>query len=147
MEELLKGALIALGYSLYDLEISNHGRMFRIFIEKESEKSRLDGGIGLTDCEAASRHLQRVLEVENIDYERLEVSSPGLDRKLKSAENFERFKGHEVDVQFRALVQGRRHIVGVVDSVVGNEIGLKVGAESFRFAISDLKRARLVPKI
>src|SRR5688572_2177878 len=113
LEELLKTAVEAVGYRLTDWELSNHGRMLRVFIEKLGEERDPLGGVTLTDCESASRQLQRVLEVEGIDYDRLEVSSPGLDRRLKTAGDFERFAGETADVHLRQLVNGRRHVVGV----------------------------------
>ena len=67
-----------MGYELVDLQVSNRGGLLRLFIDKP-------GGIGLEDCAAVSRQLIRVLEVEGIDYDRLEVSSPGLDRPLRKA--------------------------------------------------------------
>ena len=70
MEELLKKSLGALGYQLADFDLSNHGKMLRIFIEKIHEVNDPSGGITVADCEAVSRHLQRVFEVDGIDYDR-----------------------------------------------------------------------------
>jgi len=147
LEELLKKSIGALGYQLADLELSNHGKMLRIFIEKEHEINDPSGGITVADCEAVSRHLQRVFEVDGIDYDRLEVSSPGLDRKLKTGADFSRFVGFEADVHLRLLVDGRRHVTGVVSEVSGNQVKLDTGSGLFAFEIANLKRARLVPKL
>jgi ribosome maturation factor RimP len=147
VEQLLRTAVEALGYHLADWDLSNHGRMLRVFIEKLPQEKDPQGGITLSDCEAASRQLQRVLEVEGVDYERLEVSSPGLDRKLKTAADFERFAGQEADVVLRSLVNGRRHVVGVVRRVEGGSVELDSGGQPFRFDLANLKRARLVPKL
>jgi len=145
LEQLLKTALSALGYELADWEKSNHGTMLRVFIERPlEEESR---GITLNDCEAASRQIQRVLEVEGVEYGRLEVSSPGLDRRLKTAADFARFTGREADVELRTLVNGRRHIVGMVDRVEGDSIELQAEGGCFRFNLANLKRARLVPQV
>ncbi|MCC6474508.1 MAG: ribosome maturation factor RimP [Burkholderiales bacterium] len=143
LERVLRGAVRAVGCELADWEISNHGRMLRVFIEKEREECP----VTLNDCESASRQLQRVLEVEGLDYGRLEVSSPGLDRRLKTAREFERFAGREADVTLRTLVEGRRHVVGVVRSVEGDRVELQTGSGPFSFRLDDLKRARLVPKL
>ena len=70
-----------------ELQSANGGRMLRLFIDKP-------GGIGVEDCAAVSRQLSRVLEVEGIEYDRLEVSSPGLDRPLRKGSDFARFAGH-----------------------------------------------------
>jgi ribosome maturation factor RimP len=147
LETLVDTALKAVGYHLADLELSNHGRMLRVFIEKSVEGSDPQGGVSLGDCEAASRQIQRVLEVEGVDYERLEVSSPGLDRKLKSAADFARFAGQRADVQLRALVNGRRHVVGAVIRVDGDSVEMDADGSAFRFDLANLKRARLVPRL
>jgi ribosome maturation factor RimP len=151
--ELLKTALSAVGYQLADWENANNGKLLRVFIEKQLEQpeqlkqSGPVAGITLEDCEAASRQIQRVLEVEGIEYGRLEVSSPGLDRKLKTAADFARFAGHEAIVEFRSLVNGRRHIVGMVERVEGDSIELHAEGGSFRFDLANLRRARLVPRV
>ncbi|MFM9968920.1 MAG: ribosome maturation factor RimP [Burkholderiales bacterium] len=147
MEELFRKSVGVLGYVLSDLEISNHGRQLRVFIEKSSDSKEPGGGITVTDCEDVSRHMQHVLEVEGIDYERLEVSSPGLDRKLKTSADFARFSGLSADVNLRVLVEGRRHVAGTITEVVGDKVTLNVDGAMFAFDIANLKRARLVPKL
>ena len=147
LETLLEAAVKAMGCRVADWELSNRGKMLRVFIEKSDGGSDPQGGISLGDCEAASRQIQRVLEVEGVDYDRLEVSSPGLDRKLKSAADFARFAGHTADVHLRSLVQGRRHVTGVVKSVDGEIVELEEDNGPFRFDLANLKRARLVPRL
>ena len=75
------------------------------------------------------------------------MSSPGLDRKLKTAADFQRFRGRAADVLLRVLVDGRRHVVGVVKEVEGEQVELDVEGVSFRFELSNLRRARLVPEL
>lgn len=147
MEDLLRTAVEAVGYRLADWDLSNHGKMLRVFIEKSSQDKDALGGVTLGDCEAASRQLQRVLEVEGIEYDRLEVSSPGLDRRLRTAHDFERFAGERADVHLRQLVNGRRHVIGVVKGVKGENVELEADTGPFSFRLADLKRARLVPKL
>jgi ribosome maturation factor RimP len=147
LEVLIRSALNALQLRLADLDLSNHGRVLQVFIEKESEVSDPGGGVTLLDCEAASKHLQRVFEVEGVDYDRLEVSSPGLDRKLKTVGDFARFVGLPVDVHLRSLVNGRRHIVGIIQSAHDEKIGIGTTEGPFVFELSNLKRARLVPQL
>ena len=147
LEELLKKSVGAVGYQLADFELSSRGKHLRIFIEKIGEGNDPSGGISVSDCETVSRHLQRVFEVDGIDYDRLEVSSPGLDRKLKSQTDFRRFSGLEADVTLRLLVNGRRHVVGVIQEVAGDQVTLATEGGPFVFAIANLKRARLVPKL
>ena len=74
LEGILETTLTGLGYELVDAQVSNRGRFLRIFMDKP-------GGITVDECAAVSRHLSRLFEVEGIDYDRLEVSSPGLDRE------------------------------------------------------------------
>lgn len=147
MEELVRKSIGALGYFLADLDISNHGKQLRVFIEKSDQLAEPGGGISVTDCEAVSRHLQRVFEVDGIDYERLEVSSPGLDRKLKTSVDFSRFAGFQADVYLRILVDGRRHVLGTISEVSGGQVKLDTVGGFFSFDIANLKRARLVPKL
>ena len=147
LEELLRKSVGAVGYRLADFDLSSRGRHLRIFIEKSDEGNDPSGGISVADCEAVSRHLQRVFEVDGIDYDRLEVSSPGLDRRLKTGADFARFLGFEADVTLRLLVNGRRHVIGVVNAVSGDQVTLDTGSGLFAFEITNLKRARLVPRL
>ena len=103
MEDLIRKSVEILGYALADCDISNHGKQLRIFIEKSNTTPEPGGGISVSDCEAVSRHLQRVFEVDGIDYDRLEVSSPGLDRKLKTSADFSRFSGFEADAPINVI--------------------------------------------
>ena len=86
LENILEPTLAGLGFELVDLQLSNRGRFLRIFMDKP-------GGITVDDCATVSRHLSRLLEVEGVDYDRMEVSSPGLDRPLRKAADFARFAG------------------------------------------------------
>jgi ribosome maturation factor RimP len=149
LEPLVAHTVGVLGYELADIEIINNGRMLRVFIERSHELQPDAGQAGVTvaDCELVSRQLQRVFEVEGVGYERLEVSSPGLDRKLKRAADFARFKGHEAQVRLRRPVNGRRNFTGVVRTVEGERVELEFEGERMAFELSDLDRARLVPKL
>ena len=131
-----------MGYELVELQAANGGRMLRLFIDKA-------GGIGVEDCAAVSRQLTRVLEVEGVDYERLEVSSPGLDRPLRKATDFTRFAGHKADVRMRTPdATGRRRFVGVLRGAEGGVIDLELeGRTTVRLALDDMDRARLVPEL
>src|SRR3954463_16433436 len=84
-ESWLSGTLEGLGYELVDLESSRSGLM-RVFIDTTR-------GISLDDCERVRQHLSRAFALDGIDFERLEVSSPGLDRPLKRLDDFRRFAG------------------------------------------------------
>ena len=96
-----------LGYRLVDVERLGGG-LLRVSLDAES-------GIGLEDCERVSRQLSHLLAVEQIDYQRLEVSSPGLDRRLRGVEDFARFVGKEINVQLyapSAAAGGRKRLRG-----------------------------------
>lgn len=155
LEPLVARTIGALGLELADLEISNRGKLLRIFIDRPLPPGQVRHAIvgpsgesvTLADCEAATRQLQRVFEVEGVVYDRLEVSSPGLDRKLKKASDFERFSGQPVDIRLRRLVNGRRHVVGTLQGLAGTEVEVQMAEGPFRFDLADLERARLVPKL
>jgi ribosome maturation factor RimP len=149
LEPLIASAVEALGYELADFEYINNGRMLRVFIERlhDMVSNQDPAGITVSDCEAVSRQLQRVLEVEGIAYDRLEVSSPGLDRRLKKASDFARFTGHEARVRLRHPVNGRRNFTGIVRTVDGERIEFEFEGGRMAFELADLDRARLVPKL
>jgi len=106
------------------------------------------GGITLEDCAAVSRHLSRVLEVEGIDYDRLEVSSPGLDRALRKAADFARFAGQKVDVRMRlADATGRRRYIGLLKGIEGTTATVEVDGAAVALQLDGMDRARLVPEL
>jgi len=103
-----------LGYRLVDVERLGGG-LLRVSLDAEN-------GIGLEDCERVSHQLSHLFAVEQVDYQRLEVSSPGLDRRLKGAEDFARFVGKEINVQLHApstAAGGRKRLRGRLLQVVG----------------------------
>ena len=130
-----------MGYELVDVQASNGGRLLRLFIDKP-------GGVTLDDCAAASRHLTRVLAVEGIDYERLEVSSPGLDRPLRKEADFARFAGQKAEVRMRTPdATGRRRFVGVLRGAETGLVSLELEGRTVRLALDDVDRAKLVPEL
>ena len=156
LSSLLETTLAGLGYELVDMERSGQGRMMRIFIDKPGGTgidkpggtgSDKPGGINLDDCAAVSNHLSRVLTVENVSYERLEVSSPGLDRPLKKERDFVRFAGQKVRVKVRVPVEGQRNFVGVLGDTREGKVALEVEGKTVVFDLANLDKARLVPVI
>lgn len=140
-EELIAPVVTGMGYELVDLQVSNRGGLLRLFIDKP-------GGIGLEDCAAVSRQLSRVLEVEGVEYDRLEVSSPGLDRPLRKAQDFARFAGQKADVRMRTPdASGRRRFVGVLKGENEGRVSLELDGQTVALAIEDIDRARLVPEL
>lgn len=107
----------------------------------------LESSVTIDDCERASNQLSRVLTVEGIPYERLEISSPGLDRVLKKPADFRRFRGQEASVSLRAPLNGRRRFVGVLRGADDEALALEVDGAVHSFRLADVERARLVPRI
>ncbi len=137
----LEPTLAGLGYELVDAQASNHGRFLRIFIDKP-------GGITVDDCANVSRHLGRFLAVEGIDYERLEVSSPGLDRPLTKAADFARFTGQKADVRMaQARPDGRKRFIGVLQGVEGSTLSMEVEGARVALELEGVERAKLVPDL
>jgi len=133
--------LAGMGFELVDMQVSNRGRFLRIFMDKP-------GGITVDECAAVSRHLSRLFEVEGIDYDRLEVSSPGMDRPLRRPADFERFLGHRVDVRMRlADATGRRRYVGVLRGIEGATATVEVDGAAVVLQLEGMDRARLVPEL
>src|SRR5690348_5097752 len=116
---LLESTVTGLGYELVDVERSPHGRLLRVFIAKPD-------GVSVDDCVGVSYHLSRLLAVENIDYGRLEISSPGLDRPLKKTSDFIRFAGESAKLKLRVALQGQRNFVGVLRGVQDGILKLEV---------------------
>lgn len=141
LEGILEPTLAGLGFELVDTQVSNRGRFVRIFMDKP-------GGITVDDCAAVSRHLSRVFEVEGIDYDRLEVSSPGVDRPLRRPADFARFTGRRVDVRMRqADATGRRRYVGVLRGSDAATATVEVDGAPVTLQLQGMDRARLVPDL
>lgn len=140
IEKLLEPTVNGLGYELYDLDIRTGGDgLLRVYIDCEA-------GIDITDCEKVSKQISALLDVEDPiagEYS-LEVSSPGLDRRLKRAEHFARFIGEEVKLQLLRANDGRRRYRGSIDSVAGDEVTLIVDGQAVVLAVDDIEMARLV---
>ncbi len=138
-ETWIQASLEGLGYELVDLEASRSG-LLRIFID-------VPRGITVDDCARVSNHLTRAFAVEGIEYERLEVSSPGLDRPLKRLEDFRRFAGREASVKLKLPRDGRRRFEGHLVGVEDGRIVLDVEGQKQYLGIDEIERARLVPDV
>jgi ribosome maturation factor RimP len=130
-----------MGYELVDVQASNGGRFLRLFIDKPQ-------GINVDDCAAVSRQLTRVFEVEGIDFDRLEVSSPGLDRPLRKPADFARFAGQKAELRMRHPdAGGRRKFAGVLRGAEAGQVRLEVDGQTVALALDDIERAKLVPEL
>ena len=140
LQELLDSTLSGMGYELVDFERSGKGKLLRVFIDKP-------GGIDVEDCAKVSNHLSRVFTVEGVPYERLEISSPGLDRLLRKERDFVRFAGHRARLKLRVPVEGQRNFVGVLRSTHAGKIEVEVEGKVMSFDLANLDKARLVPSL
>ena len=136
---LVETTVNGLGYELVDVERAGRG-LLRVFIDKPE-------GISVDDCQAVSNQLTRLFLVENVDYERLEVSSPGLDRLLKKEADFVRFAGKKAQLKLRMPLAGRRNFAGVIGAVSDGVVQLDVDGSQVAIELSNLDKARLVPEL
>ena len=141
MAEVVETTLAGMGFELVDARASGGGRHLSIFIDRP-------GGITVDHCAEVSRQLSRVFEVEGIDYERLEVSSPGLDRPLRKATDFARFAGSKVDVRMRTPdAGGRRRFTGLLRGERDGVARLEMEGREVALDLNDIDKARLVPDL
>ena len=154
-----------LGYDQVDVERVGGG-LLRVTIDRVPGHVYTTGEsefVLVEDCEAVTRQLQYVLEVENADYSRLEVSSPGLDRPLRGERDFRRFVGEQVEITLKEAFQARKKFAGELQargeawglvlpaaaiSKTQAKAGAKAGVEQvLDFTLDELQEARLVPVI
>ena len=149
LEQLIEQTIAGLGYELVDLERAANG-LIRVFMDD----AKHERDITVEDCEAASRQLTYVFEVENVNYERMEVSSPGIDRPLKKLSDFVRFAGSEASVKLKLPMNGRKNFTGTIQAVNQSApeteqlsmVYKQEGAEQvLTFGLVDVNKARLVP--
>lgn len=152
---LIEQAVVGLGYELVDFETSPRARLLRVFIDRPvNDASGPKSGVTVEDCATVSNHLTRLFQVENVDYDRLEVSSPGLDRPLKKPADFARFTGHEVQVKLRVAAAGQagtsgplqRNFSGTILGCSEDQLRLAIAGGERSFAFENIEKARLVPK-
>jgi ribosome maturation factor RimP len=140
---LLEPVVAGLGYELLEVEWASAGRasLVRVFIDRSDE-----GGIGLDDCERVSRAIGAALDAADpIGHEyRLEVSSPGFDRPLRTAAHFERFAGGEARIELAVPLEGRRRFRGRLGPVTDGMVTIEVDRKEWRLPLSGISQARLV---
>lgn len=142
LRALLEPTVERLGYELTDLEarLSGKSGVLRLFIDQPD-------GVGLADCEKVSRAVSALLDVEDPipGHYDLEVSSPGLDRRLTKPAHFQRFTGATVKVQMRFPIDGRRRFRGRLLSTDDTNIVLDVDGTRHSLPLATIDSARLVP--
>ncbi|RJG11481.1 ribosome maturation factor RimP [Massilia cavernae] len=151
--DLIARTVGGLGYELVEVEWGERG-ILRVYIDFTAADSAEKGPITVEDCATVSHQLSHVLTVENVNYERLEISSPGLDRPVRTMSDFERFAGHECTVKLRVAMPGtanRKTYTGILQAPQGETLGLefesKDGPALLEFTLADLDKARLVPQV
>jgi ribosome maturation factor RimP len=135
----LEPVLAELGYELVMLERAGRG-LIRIFIDKPA-------GITIDDCVAVSNHLTHLFTVENIDYDRLEVSSPGLDRPLVKPQDYVRFAGEQVTLKLRVPMDNRRRLSGQLVGLENDAVKLIVDGTEVSVDLRNVDAARLKPMV
>jgi ribosome maturation factor RimP len=161
--DAIEVTVTGLGYELVEVERLARG-LLRVTIDRVPGQvygtpGAPDAGefITVDDCERVTRQLQYALEVANLAYERLEVSSPGLDRPLKTEEHYRRFAGQAVGITLKLPFQGRKHWSGVLQPAgegwrlvvtVAPAKGRKPATEmALDFGFDEVREARLVPVV
>ncbi len=138
--ELLERTLPGLGYGLVDIERSNHGKLLRVYVDKPD-------GITVDDCALVSNHLIRLFQVEGVDYDRLEISSPGLDRPLRQVKDFQRFEGEKASVRMNMALNGQRNFVGILRGADSEKLNIEIDGTLVSLDMADIRKARLIPEI
>ncbi len=140
LQTLLEQSVSQLGYELVDVELSNRGKLIRLFIDKPE-------GITIDDCVLVSNQISNYLAVENsVDYDRLEVSSPGLDRVLKKGSDFLRFIGERVQIKLRIPKENRKNFVGYLKAFENDQLTVEVEGILHNIELSNVDKARLAPE-
>ncbi len=141
LDNLVKNTVEGLGFILWGYEYRPHGEsaLLRIFIEK-------DEGISVDDCALVSRQVGAVLDVEDtipVAYI-LEVSSPGMDRVLFNAEQYQDYIGDKIKIRTRTRIDDRRNFKGLLVSADERVVTVKVDDEEFAIPYESIDRARLI---
>ncbi|MEW6679291.1 MAG: ribosome maturation factor RimP [Pseudomonadota bacterium] len=139
LQALIEPTLTGMGYELVALERVGRG-MLRLYIDQPA-------GITLDDCVRVSNQLTRLFMVENVDYDRLEVSSPGLDRPLVKPADFERFAGQRAQIRLHAPLEGRKRYTGLLAGLENEVLKLEVDGVTVAIPLLEVESARLAPEL
>jgi len=144
LHKLIDPIVTSLGCELWGLEYLTQGRYttLRIYIDRE------EIGVSLEDCEKVSRQISSVMDVEDpIDGEyTLEVSSPGMDRPLYTAEHYARYIGEQVNLRLRLARDGRRRFKGTILAVDGDQVRIAADDQDYLLAIDSIDKANIIPR-
>ena len=137
LQTLIEPTLAGMGYEMVALERVGRG-LLRLYIDKPE-------GINLDDCVKVSNQLTRLFMVENVEYDRLEVSSPGLDRPLVKEADFVRFAGQRANIRLHAPLEGRKRFTGVLKGLVDGVLQLEMDGVMVAIPLAEVDSARLAP--
>ncbi|CAG37344.1 ribosome maturation factor RimP [Desulfotalea psychrophila] len=142
IEGYVASVLQSMDVELVDIQFrcEGHGWVLRLFIDVE-------GGVTLDLCAQVSREVGQYLDVEDVIEQayHLEVSSPGVERPLKSLANFERFAGKKARIKLHEPLNGEKTFEGIIGPVEDGEVSLLVdGKIAVKCGIEQLNKARLV---
>lgn len=137
LQALIEPTLNGMGYEMVAIERAGRG-LVRVFIDGPN-------GINLDDCVKVSNQLTRVFMVENVDYDRLEVSSPGLDRPLVKEADFVRFNGERALVKLHAPIEGRKRYTGLIKGLQDGVLQMDVDGAQVAIPLIEVDSARLAP--
>ncbi len=160
--EAIERTVTGLGYEVVDVERALRG-LLRVTIDRVPGASYPTGAsefVLVEDCEAVTRQLQYALEVEGVDYARLEVSSPGLDRPIRREADYARFEGEQVSITLKLPFQGRKVFKGVLGRAQAEpgqppeqDAGWTLvfqdskNEQVLAFTLDEVREARLVPVV
>lgn len=139
LQALIEPTLNGLGYELVTLDRVGRG-LLRVYIDQPA-------GITVEDCARVSNQLTRMFMVENVDYSRLEVSSPGLDRPLVKPADFERFAGQRAQVRLREVLNGRKRYLGTLKGFQDDAILIEMDGAELSLPLAEVESARLAPEL
>ena len=143
VEALLRMTVEGMGCEIWGVEFLSQGRhsKLRLYIDKAD-------GVSIDDCEKVSRQVSDVLDVENMFTKgyTLEVSSPGMDRILFNAEQYESNVGETVDVRLNFPLEGKKRVVGLLAGVENAEAIVQSDGEEYVLPLENVQRARIVPQ-
>ncbi len=140
ISDMLEPTVKALGFELVRVSYGGTSHpVLQVMAERE------DGTLSIDDCQAISREISTLLDVENpigSEYS-LEVSSPGIDRPLTRLKDFERYKGFDAKVELIVGIEGQRRFKGLLTGIDGGNVMLEVEGKSLGFEFSNIKKAKL----
>lgn len=158
----IERTVTGLNYELVDVERSAAG-LLRVFIDRPLDTSASEAAgadapaINVDDCERVTRQLQMALDVDDVPYQRLEVSSPGLDRPLKEPAHYRRFAGQEIELMLKLPFNGRKNYRGRLlpagttgtpaDDAWRLALAGDHAGQTLDFTLDEVRTARLVPVI